>query len=144
MLRAHGTYGSVSGPITCPASAFQTTNDSLPCFNNGSTKPSDDAFHPVMYGGEGAIGWTSASGALRAYAGGGITGLQPALRVNFVTTRGGLTTTDTTNVKTTTSRGAIFAGATARVLEGLSLSAQVYAVPADLTTVRVAAAYRLR
>lgn len=144
MLRAHGTAGTVSGSITCPASAFQTTSDTLPCFNNGSTKPSDDAFHPLMYGGEGAVGWGNSDGTLRGYVGGGITGLQPSLRVNFTTTRGGQTTVDSTNVKTTTSRGVVFAGATARVIDRLWLSAQLYSVPADLTTVRVSAAYDLR
>ena len=37
-----------------------------------------------------------------------------------------------------------FGGATARVRRDIALSAQVYAVPADVTTIRVAAQYSLR
>jgi hypothetical protein len=143
-LRAHGTAGSVSGPITCPSDAIQAVNDSLPCFAATGKAPSNDAFRPAMYGGEAAFGWTSVSGVLSAYLGGGLTAVQPSLRVNFTSTRSGQTIVDTTNVTTSMTRGAVFAGAAWRPMPALELGAQLYSVPSDLTTVRVSAAYRLR
>lgn len=37
MLRAHSTFGSIKGPITCPRTSLQQTNPSAPC--NGPTHP---------------------------------------------------------------------------------------------------------
>jgi hypothetical protein len=143
-IRAHGTTGHVSGAITCPASALQTTADTLSCFAATGTVPSDDQFYPTMYGGDAAIGWTSGSGALSAFVGAGLTALQPSLHVHFASTFGGVPFTDTNTVATTTTRGAFTAGAAWHLIPALELGAQLYSVPADLTTFRVSAAYRLR
>jgi hypothetical protein len=55
-LRAHATMGSVKGPITCPSSALQTSNEGQPCFG---TVPSDDAFFATSEGGEGTLAITA-------------------------------------------------------------------------------------
>src|ERR1700716_3758359 len=59
MLRIHGTFGNVKGAITCPRSSLQQTAPSSPCYG---TSPSQDTFHPDMFGGEIAAGFAPGSG----------------------------------------------------------------------------------
>ena len=137
-LRAHGTFGRVTGPITCPSSGLQTSDPNAPCFG---TDPSSDTYHPNMFGAEGALGFTSGDGRWSAYAGGGVTWLRPHFQVGFVDGAG---IADHTTVEVDLTRGALFGGVTARIARSLHLSAQLYDVPADATTWRFGVGYLLR
>lgn len=138
MLRAHGTVGHVSGPITCPRSGLQTSDPNEPCFG---TNPSTDTYHPNMFGAEGALGITSGNGRLSAYAGGGVNWLKPRFQVGFVDGAG---IEDHTKVDVDLTRGVFFGGVTARVARSLHLSAQLYDVPRDATTWRFGVGYLIR
>lgn len=138
LLRAHGTFGRVRGPITCPRSGLQTSDPNAPCFG---TNPSRDIYHPDMFGAEGALGISSGNGRWSAYAGGGVNWLRPHFEVDFVDGAG---IPDHTKVDVDLTRGALFGGVTARVTGPLRLSAQVYDVPADVTTWRFGIGYLLR
>jgi hypothetical protein len=137
-LRAHTTFGSVRGAITCSASALQSADPTAPCYG---TRPSRDTFRPGMVGGDGALGIAGRGGRLALYAGGGVTWLRPRFQVGFTDAVG---TLDTTRVEVKLVRGSVFGGITARVTRALAISSEVYSVPADATTLRVAAQYRLR
>jgi hypothetical protein len=136
-LRAHATMGSVKGPITCPASALQLTDEGAPCF--GST-PSKDTFYPTSEGGEATLGVTAPGGRVTVFAGGGYTFLSPHFRVGFTDAHG---VTDRTLVEIDLQRAAVFGGVDVRILRALDAAAEVYSVPADLTTWRLTARYRL-
>ena len=135
MLRAHGTVGRVTGPITCPRSGLQTSDPNAPCFG---TNPSADTYHPDMFGAEGALGLTSANGRWSAYAGGGVNWLRPHFQVDFVDGSG---IPDHTTVDVNLTRAAFFGGVTARPFRSLLLSAQLYDVPTDATTWRFGVGY---
>jgi hypothetical protein len=137
-LRAHGTLGRVRGAITCPRGALQTTDPVAPCYG---TQPSRDNFYPAMFGSEGALGLRALGGRVAFYAGGGATWLRPRFRVGFTDATGYV---DTTDVEARLVRGSAFGGVSVRVSDALELSSQVYSVPEDVTTMRVAIAYRLR
>lgn len=137
-LRAHGTVGSVRGPITCPESALQLADSTAPCW--GSVR-SSDTFRPVMAGGEGAVGITSPGGRWAFYAGAGVTWLRPRFQVGFTNADG---VRDATRVEVNLTRATVFGGASVRLVPRLDVAAQVYAVPADVTTFRLSAGYRLR
>jgi len=74
MLRLHGTFGNVKGAITCPQSQLQQTSPTSPCYG---TSPSKDIFHPTMFGGEIAAGFTPENRGLSFYAGGGANRIDP-------------------------------------------------------------------
>ena len=137
-LRAHGTFGRVRGSITCPRSSLQTTDPSGACYG---TKPSRDSFEPATFGSEGALGMSARGGRVALYAGGGVNWLRPTFRVGFTDATG---YADSTEVDARLVRASAFGGVTLRASEALELSAQVYSVPADVTTVRATVAYRLR
>jgi hypothetical protein len=137
-FRAHLTAGQVRGSITCSRASLQTTDATAPCYGS---EPSYDTFHPNSFGFEGAVGVRSRGGRIAAYAGGGVSSLRPRFRVGFTDALGNV---DRTAVDVDLVRGVAFGGATARLLGGIALSAQVYAVPVDVTTIRVAAQYSLR
>ncbi|MEJ7758321.1 MAG: hypothetical protein WKF55_01885 [Gemmatimonadaceae bacterium] len=137
MLRLHGTTGRVRGPITCPAAGLQTINPTQPCFG---TTQSVDTFEPTMMGAEGVVGTAAYDGRLGLYVGGGANFLRPRFRVGFTD---GLGSVDNTEIETDLTRAVVFAGLTAQVSRTLDLSAQVYSVPKDATTLRVGAGYRI-
>ena len=137
-LRAHGTVGQVRGSITCPASALQARDATAPCYG---TRPSRDTFYPSMFGAEGALATHERSGRFALFAGGGITWLRPRFRVGFTDGSGNV---DTTEVLADLRRGAAFGGITLRATGLLQISAEAYSVPQDVTTLRVAATYRVR
>jgi hypothetical protein len=137
-LRAHETFGRVRGAITCPRSSLQTTDPVAACYG---TQPSRDNFYPGMFGSEGALGLRAPGGRVAFYAGGGVNWLRPRFRVGFTDATGYV---DSTEVEARLIRGSAFGGVSVRASESLELSGQVYSVPADATTVRVAVAYRLR
>jgi hypothetical protein len=136
-LRAHATMGSVKGPITCPSSALQTSNEGQPCFG---TVPSDDAFFATSEGGEGTLAITAPGGRFTAFAGAGYTFLSPHFRVDFTDEND---VTDRTLVEVDLQRGAVFGGVDVQILRALDAGAEVYSVPADVTTWRLTARYRL-
>jgi len=138
MFRAHGTVGRVRGPITCPRVGLQTTDPTAPCYG---TSPSRDTFHPYMVGAEGVLGLTPRGGRWSVYAGGGVTLLRPRFQVGFTDGSG---IVDTTRVFVNLTRGSVFGGLTAYLTSRFEVSAQVYSVPTDVTTVRFAAGYVLR
>jgi hypothetical protein len=137
-LRAHGTFGSIRGSITCPASALQTTDPTAPCYG---THPSRDTFYPYMVGTEGAIATHDRAGRLSAYAGGGVTWVRPRFRVGFTDAQGNF---DASDVEVSLARGSVFGGVAVRATDALQLSGQVYSVPRDVTTLRIAVDYRVR
>jgi len=136
LLRAHATVGRVSGPITCPVASLQTTDAGAPCYGR---RPSNDHFDPNALGVESAL--TVGSGRLSGYVGGGATWLSPHFQAGFTDAEG---ITDRTTVDVRLLRGSAFAGGSLRVRDDLRISAQLYAVPADATTARIAFAYRVR
>lgn len=136
-LRAHATFGEVSGPITCSSDALQTTSANQACYG---TKPSDDTYEPNMVGGEGILGW-SGGGRLSAYVGGGYTSIKPRFQVNFQPQGGAL---DDTKVLLDDNRVTAFAGGAYRVSSRASLTAELYSVPKDVTTIRVGGSWALR
>jgi hypothetical protein len=137
-LRAHGTLGTIRGSITCPASALQTVDASAPCYG---ARPSRDTFYPRMFGAEGAVATRDRAGRLSLYAGGGITSLNPRFRVGFTDLHGNL---DASDVEVELTRASVFGGFALRATDALELSGQVYSVPQDVTTLRIAVDYRVR
>lgn len=137
-LRAHATVGQVRGAITCPASALQTASATAPCYG---AQPSRDTFYPSMVGAEGALATQSPGGRVSLFAGGGISWLRPRFRVGFTDARGNV---DATEVAADLRRGSAFGGVTVRAADRLDISAEAYSVPQDVTTLRVAFAYRVR
>jgi hypothetical protein len=136
-LRAHTTIGEVKGAITCSDDALQTASPSRPCFGD---EPSDDAYEPNMLGGEVMVGWRGA-GRLSAYLGTGYTSISPRFQVNFTSQSG---VVDDTRVLLDDSRLTAFAGGQWRLSPRAALTAEVYSVPKDVTTVRVGASWQLR
>jgi hypothetical protein len=137
MLRAHGTFGHVSGPITCAESSLQQTDPEAGCYGN---RPSDDTFKPNMYGLEGVYGVSIRGGRIDLFAGSGVTWLKPRFEVGFTNLDG---FTDNTRVEVDLTRVSVLGGATLHLPGSFALTGEVYSVPKDATTWRVAASYRL-
>ncbi|HEU4748401.1 MAG TPA: hypothetical protein VFS56_07855 [Gemmatimonadaceae bacterium] len=140
MLRGHGTYGTVKGAITCPSSSLQQTSPGTPCFG---TEPSDDTFHPDMFGGEIAAGITPTSPTIALYAGVGANRIDPQFQVGFTDANGNV---DATRVQLDEplTRGTIFGGVTAGFREVLDIGFQIYSVPADATLFKLNGGFRFR
>ena len=137
-IRAHTTVGKVLGPITCPRQSLQLMDEAAPCYG---TEPSRDAFHPDASGIEAALGTSGDRGRVAAYVGGGISALRPRFRAGFTDGHG---LVDRTTVAVDLIRGVLFGGATFQVSSKVALAAQLYSVPADVTTLRLAGEYRIR
>ena len=138
MLRTHATFGEIRGAVTCPESALQESDPTLPCFG---THPSSDTFRPTTYGAELSTGLSTARGRLDVYAGAGINWLRPRFRAAFAEDDGDA---DNTLVVVNLTRGTLLGGLTFRPTPALDLSLQAYAVPADVTTFRFGAGVQLR
>lgn len=136
-LRADATVGRVRGSITCSRAALQLTDPGAPCYGS---MPSRDTFYPNTWGGEGTLGVGSPGGRVSGFAGVGYARLTPHFRVGFTDQNG---VTDRTLVEAQLNRGTVFGGIDVRVLRALDAAAEVYSVPADLTTWRLTARYRL-
>ena len=137
MIRAHGTFGHVSGPITCAQSSLQQTDPEAGCYG---TRPSDDTFKPNMFGLEGVYGATTRSGRFDLFVGSGFTWLRPRFEVGFTNLDG---VTDNTQIEVDLTRVSVLGGATVHLPAFFALTAEVYSVPKDVTTWRLAASYRL-
>lgn len=138
--RVHVTQGTVRGAITCAESALQTSDSTASCYGTSESK---DTFRPNMGGVDGTVSWTSASGRVGWYGGGGLMRLWPEFRVGFTDQRG---VTDRTliTVARPLSRGVAYVGGSYTLAVPVQLSAQLFTSPADLTTLRVSAMYLLR
>jgi hypothetical protein len=137
-LRADATTGHVRGAITCPVSSLQTTDANVPCYG---TRQSRDTFDPNSVGLEAALGLREYGGRVDAYIGAGARSLRPRFRTGFVDALGNV---DHTTVDVDLVRATGFAGVTAHVGDRIALSTQLYVVPADVTTMRISAAYAWR
>jgi hypothetical protein len=139
LLRAHATFGTVEGAITCSEDALQLNDVAEPCY--GSVK-SEDSYRPNMIGGEAAITFVLGS-RTTGYAGAGYSSLKPRFQVGFQDGRPGVEYDDT-KIEVDLNRVALFGGATFQISPMICFSAELYSVPEDVTTVRVGASYRLR
>ena len=137
MVRVHGTFGQVRGPITCPRKALQQTDPSKPCFG---TQQSVDTFKPNMMGVESVVSTAAWDGRLAFYVGAGANFLRPRFQVGFVD---GLGNVDHTLITVDLTRLALFTGVTAEVSNAIDVSAQAYGVREDGVTFRFGAGYRL-
>jgi hypothetical protein len=140
MLRLHGTFGNVKGAITCPKSALQQSSPSSPCFG---TTPSNDTFHPDMFGGEIAAGFAPGSGGMSFYAGAGANRIDPHFQVGFTDANGNVDRTEV-ELKSPLVRAAVFGGVTAIVRQIFDAGVQIYSVPADATLFRLMGGIRFR
>jgi hypothetical protein len=133
MLRVHGTFGSVKGAITCPRSSLQQTSSSSPCYG---TSPSKDTFHPDMFGGEIAAGFTPGLGGTSFYAGMGANRIDPHFQVGFTDASGNV---DRTQVELVSPlvRPTVFGGVAVIVRQIFDVGAQIYSVPSDATLLRL-------
>lgn len=130
-LRAHGTRGWVRGAITCAKSALQQRDAAAPCYG---TTPSRDTFRPNVWGVEALLSRTMLAGRLGVYGGAGMSSLQPRFQVGFTDGTGFV---DRTRVEVDLTRAALFTGAEWRLGGIVSATAQLYAVPEDVTLFRL-------
>jgi hypothetical protein len=128
-LRVHATFGSVRAPITCDDEALE--DPASECF--GGTR-SDDRLRPNIMGIDLAVGGPVAEGRLRPYGGIGYNRLQPRFQVDYTNQVGEL---DDRRVEVDLDRFVLFGGATWQTADRLSLTGELYAVPADAITARV-------
>jgi len=138
MVRGHGTVGRVRGAITCPSSELQQSNPTAPCYGS---RESRDTFEPNMFGLEAAAAWETVITGLAGYAGVGVNWLRPRFQVGFTDANG---TVDSTRVFADLTRFVVFTGVTWHAARPFEVSGQVYSVPEDVTTVRIAGAYKFR
>ncbi len=136
LLRAHATFGVVRAPVTCDDEDLADVSSE--CFQG--TK-SDDHYHPNIFGVEGILAWSLGGGRVRPFLGGGANVIHPRFQVDFTNRFGDV---DSTKVEVDMTRGALFAGATWAAAARLGLSGEIYAVPGDAVTGRVALSYLLR
>ncbi|HKN67862.1 MAG TPA: hypothetical protein VJW73_16375 [Gemmatimonadaceae bacterium] len=134
--RAHGTLGRIHGPITCPRGSLQLQDEAAPCYG---TTPSRDSYDPRSLGAE--LAASAQFGRLDVFAGGGANRLDPRFRAGFTDALGNV---DHTTVDVALVRGVAFGGATLHLRHDLTVSGQLYVVPADVSTVRLGVAYRVR
>ena len=128
-IRAHGTFGSIYGPITCDDAAL--ADPVSECFQGTR---SDDKYSPNIFGADVSLGWTMAGGKLRPYVGGGYNRLEPRFQVNHTNQFGMV---DSTRIEVNLNRGVVFGGATWQLADWLGVAAEVYAAPADAVTARL-------
>ena len=139
MLRAHGTIGHVSGPDHLRAelaAADRSRGGVLRRPDRRTTRSSR-----TCIGLEGVYGVTSRGGRFDFFAGSGVTWLRPRFEVGFTNLDG---ITDNTQVEVEShARGRCSAARRCNLPAFFALTAEVYSVPKDVTTWRLAASYRL-
>src|SRR5688572_26443192 len=140
VVRGHGTFGNVKGAITCPAGSLQQTSPTTPCYG---TEPSNDTFHPDMFGGEIAAGFAPGTRGLSFYAGAGANRIDPHFQVGFTDLYGNVDATQV-QLEKPLVRAAFFGGVTAVLRQILDVGAQIYSVPADATLFRLNGGIRFR
>jgi hypothetical protein len=135
LLRAHATFGRVRGSITCPEESLQQEDVNGACY--GSTA-SSDTYKPNMVGGEAALVREAAGERWGAYGLVGATALRPRFQVGFRYLTGAF---DDTKISVDMNRVALGAGGWYRVGRGAAVTAELYSVPVDATTIRIGGAY---
>lgn len=140
MLRGHGTYGNVKGAITCPSGSLQQSAPASPCYG---TEPSNDTFHPDMFGGEIAVGVNPTGRSFSFYGGAGVNRIDPHFRVGFTDLTGFVDTTRV-ELQTPLTRATVFGGVMAVVRQVFDIGAQIYSVPSDATLFRLMGGFRFR
>lgn len=140
MVRGHGTFGNVKGAIICPAGSLQQTSPTSPCYG---TEPSNDTFHPDMFGGEVSAGITPTSRAISLYAGLGANRIDPHFQVGFTDVSGNVDATEV-QLNSPLTRATVFGGVTAIVREVLDIGLQIYSVPSDATLFKLNGGFRFR
>jgi len=140
MVRGHGTFGNVKGAITCPERSLQQTNPTAPCYG---TEPSDDTFHPDMFGGEISAAITPTSRAISFYAGLGANRIDPHFQVGFTDANGNVDVTEV-QLNSPLTRMTVFGGATAIVRQVFDIGVQLYSVPSDATLLKLNGGFRFR
>ena len=128
-LRAHATFGSIQGPITCDDQELQDQLSN--CF--GGTR-SDDRLSPNIMGVDLAVGGPLAEGRLRPYGGVGYNRLQPRFQVNFTNRFGVL---DDRQIAVDLNRFVLFGGATWQASERFGVTGELYGAPSDAMTGRI-------
>jgi hypothetical protein len=128
--RAHGTFGEINGPITCPEEALDDPTSE--CFEGTE---SDDSYKPNIFGADVRLGYGTAESRVHPYAGLGYNRLQPRFQVNFTNSAGEL---DDRKVSVDMNRLAVFGGLTWKLGDSLGLAGEVYSTPADAVTLRLA------
>jgi hypothetical protein len=134
-VRAHGSFGTIKAPITCPDK--ELTNQQSECFNGTR---SDDSFKPNILGVEAMVHRAVGRGRVQPYLGAGYSRLMPRFQVNFTNLVGQL---DNRKVEVDLDRLAFFGGIGWAASHRMSLSAELYSVPTDATTGRVAIRFGL-
>jgi hypothetical protein len=138
LLRGHATLGRVRGPITCPKKHLQQQDPNAACYG---TDASSDTYKPNMFGGEVGLAKQGAGERWGTYATGGVTLLRPRFQVGFQYLSGAF---DDTKISVDMTRFAAAAGGWYRVSGGAALTAELYSVPTDATTIRLGGAYTFR
>ena len=138
LLRVHGTVGRVRGAITCSRRNLQLERPADPCFGS---LPSRDTYRPNMVGGEIAVAVAPSSARWRWYGGAGASRLTPRFQVGF---QSGLGTRDSTRIEVDLNRIAAFAGGDLRISTLATVAGELYSVPVDVTTFRLAASVKVR
>jgi len=140
MVRGHGTFGNVKGAITCPSGSLQQSAPTSPCYG---TEPSNDTFHPEMFGGEISAGMTPTSRAISLYAGLGANRIDPHFQVGFTDANGNVDATEV-QLDRPLTRATVFGGVTAMVRKAFDIGLQVYSVPSDATLLKLNGGFRFR
>jgi hypothetical protein len=135
-LRAHGTFGVVRAPITCPDEALADPDSE--CYQGTR---SDDHYHPNIFGAEAALGWSLGGGQVRPFLGGGFNVLHPRFQVDFTNRVGQV---DNTRIEVNLGRAVLFGGATWAPAAGWGLTGEIYSAPSDKVTGRLALSYGIR
>jgi hypothetical protein len=140
MVRGHATFGNVKGPITCPRSALQKTDSNAPCYGSN---PSNDTFHPNMFGVDVLAGVTPPSSPFSLYGGIGANRIDPHFQVGFTDGTGSVDNSQV-ELEGPLTRLSLTLGASAQPTSRLDFGAQLYSVPQDVTTFRVHAGITFR
>jgi hypothetical protein len=135
-LRAHATFGVVRAPITCDDA--ELADPTSECFQGTR---SDDHYHPNIFGLEALYGWSLGEGRVRPFIGAGVNVIHPRFQANFINSGGSL---EVTRIVVNMTRGVMLAGATWVPSHGLGLTGEIYAIPGDAVTGRVALSYAMR
>lgn len=135
LLRGHATFGRVRGSITCPEKSVQQQDPGAACYG---TRASSDTYKPNMIGAEAALVKRGADERWGTYGLIGGTALRPRFQVGFQYQGGAF---DDTKISVDMNRLAVGAGGWYRVGRGAAVTAEIYSVPADATTIRLGGAY---
>lgn len=136
-VRGHATFGNVKGPITCNKEALQNSNPDAACYGTDQSK---DTYKPNIVGADAAI-IASLGPKISWYGGAGFASLKPRFTVGFQQLDGFY---DHTLVVVDLTRFSLETGAAFLFRKALAVTAEVYSVPQDLTTVRIGGTWLLR